>query len=60
MKRVIDSGDFEKADYFTEIFVEIALANVDQITADGSIIIDILLALLGMEQTNCDLQIPFW
>jgi hypothetical protein len=29
VKRVIDSGDFEKADYFTEIFVEIALANVD-------------------------------
>ena len=53
VQQVIQSGDFEAADQFTEIFIELAFSNMQQIIDQGSPLIDILLALLEMDESNC-------
>ena len=52
-QQVIQTGDFEAADQFTEIFIELAFSNMQQIIDQGSPLIDILLALLEMDESDC-------
>ena len=42
---VLQDGDSERADLFSEIFVELALSHIDQIVEQGSPILQILLQL---------------
>ena len=60
VQQVIQSGDFETADSFTEIFVELAFSNMQQIIDQGSPLIDILIALLEMNESDCNGQLAFW
>lgn len=53
VQRVVASGDFERADQFAEIFVELARSHMGQIVDDGSAIVDILLSIFQMEESNC-------
>lgn len=53
VQQVIQTGDFEAADQFTEIFIELAFSNMQQIIDQGSPLIDILLALLEMDESDC-------
>lgn len=53
VSKVIASGDFERADQFTEIFVELGFSNMESIIDQGSPLLDILLALLEMEDSTC-------
>ena len=53
VRQVIDSGDFQKADLFTEIFVELSFNNMQKIIDEGSPLIDILIALLEMNESDC-------
>ena len=50
---MVESGDFERADQFTEIFVELAHSHINQIVNDGSAIVNILLSIFEMEESNC-------
>ena len=58
--RVIASGDCERAEQFTNIFVELGFANMDQIIASGSPLLEVLIALLAMEESACFAQLSFW
>ena len=53
VQQVIQTGDFEAADQFTEIFIELAFSNMQQIIDQGSPLIEILLALLEMDESDC-------
>lgn len=53
VQQVIQSGDFETADQFTEIFIELAFSNMQQIIDQGSPLIYILIALLEMNESDC-------
>ena len=53
VKQVVESGDFERADQFTEIFVELARSHMNQIVEQGSAIVDILLSIFAMEESDC-------
>lgn len=43
--KVLQDGDVERADLFSEVFSELALSHVDQIVNEGSPILQILLQL---------------
>ena len=60
MQQVIQSADVESANQFTEIFIELAFSNMDQIIEQGSQLLDILIALLEMDESDCYAQLPFW
>ena len=60
VQSVIQTGDFEAADQFTEIFIELAFSNMEQIIDQGSPLLDILISLLEMAESDCYAQLPFW
>ena len=60
VQRVIESGDCERAEQFTHIFVEIGFSKMDLIIEKGSPLLDVLIALLEMEYSDCYAQLSFW
>lgn len=57
---MIATGDCERAEQFTHIFVEIGFSKMDQILEQGSPLLDVLIALLEMEDSDCYAQLSFW
>lgn len=49
---VLQEGDAEKADMFSDIFAELALSHIDQIVDQGSPIVQILLQLQQVPDAN--------
>ena len=61
VKKVIESGDFERADQFSQIILELASYHMEQIVENGgSTLLDVLIAHLEMQGSSCYRQLSFW
>ena len=60
VKQVVEGGDFERANQYAEIFVELARGHINQIVIEGSAIVEILVSIFEMEESDSRIQTSFW
>ena len=60
VKQVVEGCDFERANQYAEIFVELARGHINQIVNEGSAIVEILVSIFEMEESDSRIQTSFW